>query len=148
MRGPSNRRLTRTESAITRSGMIGYVAEGMHEAHVALMLRDSHVRRVWSLQTRFKGDCASPVGCALELEPEPAPFMKLACHSSPWTMETRDHDKPFPDSQPVISAGTARFDTGPPDKAYGRVHARIVGAWAVVIICAWEGDIWLRVARW
>ena len=104
------------------------------------MLRDSRVRRIWSLQTRLKGDCASPVGRALEPEPEPAPFVKLACHSSPWTMETRDHDEPFPDSRPVISAGTARFDTGPPDEAYGRVHARIVGAWAVVIVCAWEGD--------
>ena len=29
--------------ASTRSGIIGYVEDGMHEAHVALMLRDSLV---------------------------------------------------------------------------------------------------------
>ena len=30
--------------ASTRSGIIGYVEDGMHEAHVALMLRDSLLR--------------------------------------------------------------------------------------------------------
>jgi hypothetical protein len=29
-----------------------------------------------------------------------------------------DDDEPFPDSWPVISAGEARFDTGPPGKVY------------------------------
>ena len=119
--------------------MIGYVAESTHEAHVALMWRDSRVRRVWSLQNRFKGDCASPVGCALELETRTSSIREVGLSFFPLD-EKRDHDEPFPDSEPVISAGTARFDTGPPDKACGRVHARIVGAWAVVIVCAWEGD--------
>ena len=66
--------------------------------------------------------------------------MLFRSQSFPWTMRTRIHDEPFPDSWPVIFAGTARFGTGPPDKAYGRVHARIVGAWVVVMVCAWEGD--------
>ena len=30
-----------------------------------------------------------------------------------------DDDEPFLDSWPVISAGEARFNTGPPGKVYG-----------------------------
>ena len=30
-----------------------------------------------------------------------------------------DDDEPPPDSWPLISAGEARFDTGPPGKVYG-----------------------------
>ena len=88
------------------------VSEGTHEAHVALMWHNSSVCRIWSLQNRFKGNCASAVSCDLEIELEPAPFVTSAYHSSPWTMRTRDHDKPFTDSWPVISVSTVRFKHG------------------------------------
>lgn len=36
-----------------------------------------------------------------------------------------DDDEPFPDSWPVITAGEARFDTGPPEKA----AVYMLGSW-------------------
>ncbi len=78
--------------------------------------RESDASRFWSLQTRLKGDCAIPVGCA----PEPALFVDVGLPF--FTVDDGDEfppgddDEPFPDSWPVISAGEARFDTGPPGK--------------------------------
>jgi len=38
-----SRVINKERKASTRSGMIEYVADGTHEAYVALMLRDAHV---------------------------------------------------------------------------------------------------------
>jgi hypothetical protein len=80
--------------------------------------RESVASRFCSLQTRLKGDCAIPVGCA----PEPAPFVDVGLPffavDDEYEFPPGDDDEPFPDSWPVISAGEARFDTGPPGKVY------------------------------
>ena len=67
------------EKASTRSGMVGFIVDGTHEAYAALMLRDRRVTsargasRFRSLQTRLKRDRVIPVGFAVE--PEPVPFV-------------------------------------------------------------------------
>jgi hypothetical protein len=91
--------------------------------HICCMMpvscHESGASRFWSLQTRLKGDCADPVGCA----PEPAPFVDVGLSffavDNGDEFPPGDDDKPFPDSWPVKSAGEVRFDTGPPEKVYG-----------------------------
>jgi hypothetical protein len=81
--------------------------------------RERGASRFWSLQTRLKDDCAIPVGCALE----PEQFVDVGLPFFPvdneYEFPAGDDDDPFPDSWPVISAGEARFDTGPSGKVYG-----------------------------
>ena len=80
--------------------------------------RESGASRFWSLQTWLKGDCAIPVGGL-----EPAPFVDVGLPFSSvdddgGELPAGDEDDPFPDNWPVISAGEARFETGPPGKVY------------------------------
>jgi hypothetical protein len=74
---------------------------------------ESSALRFWSLQTRLKGDCAIPVGCAPDPVDVGLPFFAV---DGEVEFPAGDDDEPFPDSWPVISAGEARFDTGPPGK--------------------------------
>ena len=71
------------------------------------------------MQTRLKGNCAIPVGWG----PETAPFEVIGLPfffvDDGDEFPPVDDDEPFPDSWPLISAGEARFDTGPPGKVYG-----------------------------
>ena len=89
--------------------------------------RESSALRFSSLQARFKGDCAFPVE-----EPEPAPFVDVGLPffavDDGDEFPAGDDDEPFPDSWPVISAGEARFDTGPPGKVYGAPSVYMLGS--------------------
>ena len=98
---------------------------------IPMSRRDSGALCFWSLQTRLKGDCAIPVGCAPE--PEPAPFVDVGLPffavDDGDEFPPGDDAAPFPDSWPVISAGEARFDTGPPGKVYGAPDEYTLVSW-------------------
>lgn len=88
--------------------------------------RERDASRFWSLQTRPKDDCAIPVGGA----PEPfvdvgLPFFAV---DDGYVFPGGDDDEPFPDNWPVISAGEARFDTGPPGKVYAAPGEYMLGS--------------------
>lgn len=78
---------------------------------------ESSALRFWSLQTRLTDDCGTPVGGAPDPVDVGLPFFAVVGEDE--FPAGDDDDEPFPDSWPVMSAGEARFDTGPPGKVYG-----------------------------
>jgi hypothetical protein len=131
------------------------VADGTHEGHAAFMLCDARVTsrsREWrSALLEFvwlKSDCTIPVGRAPELEPTPFVGVGLPIFAveDEYKAPAGDDDKTFPDIQPVISAGEARFNTGPLEKVSGSPAVYMLGS--LSLHAPGKETVWLGVPVW